>query len=137
MRKNHCQECKPARLSIVVRIAAARKPEIMLEIVFPACQIAILIGLSCLLYQEEVIRVIPGKKGASQRPTTKRQTAKPAPLDGRRQLCGCEGWWSGDPYLVMAGMQMVAALQASMTVGRKMRGLALASQRLPGSWPMR
>jgi hypothetical protein len=82
MMKNHCHECMPAKPSMVVRMPAARKPEMMLEIVFPACQMAMRSGLSCLLYQDEVIRVIPGKKGASQRPTTKRQTAKPAPLDG-------------------------------------------------------
>lgn len=54
MKKNHCQEYRPATPPIVVRIPAARKPEIMLDMVFPACQIAILVGFSSLVYQEEV-----------------------------------------------------------------------------------
>lgn len=54
MMKNHCQEVRPAVFFMPVRIPAARKPEMMFEIVFPACQIAIRRGFSVLVYQEEV-----------------------------------------------------------------------------------
>ncbi|KAK1847725.1 hypothetical protein CCHR01_09630 [Colletotrichum chrysophilum] len=54
MRKNHCHEWRFLTPSIVVRIPAARKPEMMLEMVFPACQTAMRMGLSCLLYQDDV-----------------------------------------------------------------------------------
>lgn len=54
IRKNHCQACKPLTPSICSRIPAARNPDMMLEIVFPACHMAILIGDSSLVYQEDV-----------------------------------------------------------------------------------
>lgn len=54
MRKNHCHECSPATPPIVVRMPAARKPDTMLEMVLPACQMAMRVGLSCLVYQEDV-----------------------------------------------------------------------------------
>lgn len=99
---------------MLVRIPAAKKPDRMFEIVFPACQIAILIGFSSLVYHEEVIKVIPGKKGASVRPMKNRQTAKPAPL-------------------VMAGIQIVPKLHPNIIMGRNHLGSAFASHRLPGS----
>ena len=37
-----------------VRMPAARKPEMMFEIVLPACQIAMRRGFSVLVYHEEV-----------------------------------------------------------------------------------
>ena len=40
------------------RIAAARKPDRMLDIVLPACQMAIRIGFSSLVYQDEVTALI-------------------------------------------------------------------------------
>lgn len=99
MRKNHCQEWSPATPLMVVRMPAARKPEMMLEMVLPACQMAMRVGFSCLVYQEDVtddrvrygglwlkhfhvclLKVIPGKKGASANPVKKRHAANPAPL---------------------------------------------------------
>lgn len=58
MRKNHCQACRPATLSMFSRIPAARKPEIMLLIVLPACQMAMRKGDSSLVYQAEVTGVV-------------------------------------------------------------------------------
>jgi len=69
----------------------------MFEMVLPACQIAMRVGFSSLLYHEDVtskndqpqvmisqtgvlLKVMPGKKGASQKPMTKRTIQKPAPL---------------------------------------------------------
>lgn len=52
----------------------------MLEMVLPACQIAIRIGFSSFVYQDEVMSVMPGKKGASVRPMKNRQMQKPTPL---------------------------------------------------------
>lgn len=80
MRKNHCQECRFAIPSIFSRMAAAKKPEMMLEMVFPACQIAMRIGFSSLVYQDDVMSVIPGKNGASVSPIKNRQMQKPTPL---------------------------------------------------------
>lgn len=54
MRKNHCHECRPRTSFMRVRIPAARKPEIMVEIVLPARQIAIPIGFSSFVYHEDV-----------------------------------------------------------------------------------
>lgn len=138
MRKNHCQAWRLATLSMFSRMAAARKPEMMLLIVLPACQIAIRKGDSSFVYQADVTirvlitvlkvllirewrhlqRVRPGKKGASVRPMKKRQTQKPTPL-------------------VMAGMQIVPMDHMTMVIGRKYRGFVLARIKLPGSWPMR
>lgn len=61
-----------------------------------------------------LLSVIPGKKGASERPMKNLQTANPAPL-------------------VMAGMQIVPMLQAIIIDGKSHLGSAFASQRLPGS----
>ncbi len=75
---------------------SSQKPEVMLDIVFSACQMAIRVEFSCLLYQDDVtvarfsmlglmrvkgaiLRMIRGKKGAAQSPMTNRQTQKPAP----------------------------------------------------------
>lgn len=69
----------------------------MFEMVFPACQTAMRVGFSAFVYHEDVtgscqivtnydrpglslLRVIPGKKGASQSPVKKRTIQKPAPL---------------------------------------------------------
>jgi hypothetical protein len=65
-----------------------------------------------------LLRVMPGKKGASAKPMKKRHTAKPAPL-------------------VIAGMQIVPALQTIIIEGRSHLGSAFASHKLPGSWPTR
>jgi len=70
------------------------------------------------LMYENILSVIPGKKGASDKPMKKRHTAKPAPL-------------------VMAGMQIVAVLHAIIMDGKSHLGSAFASHRLPGSWPTR
>lgn len=70
------------------------------------------------LMHGNILSVIPGKKGASDKPMKKRHTAKPAPL-------------------VIAGMQIVAILQAIIMDGKSHLGSAFASHRLPGSWPTR
>jgi hypothetical protein len=114
---------------------AARKPDMMFEIVLPACQMAMRIGFSCFVYQDEVMRVMPGKKGASVRPTIKRQIQKPTPLGGCQS--GTFKVVKFETYLVIAGIQMVAALQASIMVGRNQLGFVFASHKLPGSWPIR
>ena len=46
-----------------------------------------------------------------------------------------ESWCSSGriSYFVKAGIAIVPALQKSMIVGRKMRGLVFARSRLPGS----
>jgi hypothetical protein len=118
-----------------VKIPAARKPDKMFDMVLPACQMAMRIGFSSLVYHEDVtvtsqpllrvvqlrvnlLKVIPGKKGASARPMKNRHTAKPAPL-------------------LMAGMHIVAMLHAIIIEGRSHLGSAFASHRFPGSWPIR
>ena len=80
IKKNHCQAWRLAIPSMLCRIPAARKPEMMLEMVLPACHIAMRIGFSSLVYHDEVMSVIPGKKGASVRPMKNRQIQKPTPL---------------------------------------------------------
>lgn len=75
-----------------------RNPERMLDIVFPACQTAIRIGFSSFVYQDEVtgsfvqfqvskvhlgknlLRVMAGKKGASNSPVKNRMIQKSTPL---------------------------------------------------------
>jgi hypothetical protein len=96
------------------RIPAARKPEMMFEMVLPACQMAILIGFSAFVYHELVISVIPGKKGASQSPVMNLITQKPAPD-------------------VHAGIQIVQMDQPIIIPGRSRLGRTLASHRFPGS----
>lgn len=44
------------------------------------------------------------------------------------------GVWT---YLVIAGIQIVAALQASIMQGRNLLGFVFANYRFPGSWPTR
>jgi hypothetical protein len=118
MMKNHCQLYMPAMPPIWCKIPAAKKPEMMLEMVLPACQMAILMGFSALVYHELVIRVMPGKNGASQSPVMNRTTQKPAPD-------------------VTAGIQIVQMLQPIIIPGRSRLGRTLASHRFPGSWPTR
>lgn len=65
-----------------------------------------------------LLRVMPGKKGDSVKPMKKRTTQNPTPL-------------------VMAGMQIVPMLQHSIMPGRKYLGSLLASNKLPGNWPIR
>jgi hypothetical protein len=43
---------------MLVRIPAARKPDRMFDIVFPACHIAMRIGFSSLVYHDEVTAMI-------------------------------------------------------------------------------
>lgn len=45
---------RPAIPPMVCKIPAAKNPDTMFEIVFPACQTAMRIGLSCFVYQEDV-----------------------------------------------------------------------------------
>ena len=45
-------------LSMFSRMAAAKNPDKILEMVFPACQIAMRIGFSSLVYHDEVTSFI-------------------------------------------------------------------------------
>jgi hypothetical protein len=66
------------------------------------------------------------------------KSADTEPGATRHVLAGCDFILHGVfPYFVMAGMQIVAALHASMIDGNNLLGLALASHRFPGSCPMR
>lgn len=96
--EDHCQAWRLAMLSMFSRMPAARKPDRMCATVSPACQMAMRIGDSFMLYQPEVtghcalesrvlsrmeassLRVRPGKNGASASPMKKRATQNPAPL---------------------------------------------------------
>lgn len=66
----------------------------------------------------DLLNVIPGKKGASQRPVTNLTMQKPTPD-------------------VQAGMQIVQMLQPIIIPGNNRLGRTFASHRLPGSWPIR
>ena len=78
--KNHAQAGKLATPSMFVRIPAASNPEKMFEAILPACQIAILMGASSFVYQDELIKLTIGRKGPSANPTKNRQTMKDQPL---------------------------------------------------------
>lgn len=106
-RKNHLQEVRPARPSMLVRIAAASNPEKTLEMIFPACQIAIRNGASSLVYHEEVMSATPGTNGPSVNPTRNLQSMKP---QGR----------------VMRGMHIVTVDQPNIIIGMIRRGWPLA-----------
>lgn len=137
IRTNHCQACKLEMPSILVRMAAASKPEKTLEMILPACQIPIchdrvsieaqpqvarwreptLSGLSSFVYHEDVINETAGTNGPSVRPTKKRHSMN-------------------DQGVVMAVMQIVTADQPSMHRGSKRRGLPLAMITFAGIWEM-
>lgn len=80
MMKNQPQADTPDIPSIVVRIAAARRPEKMLDAIFPACQMAMRKGASSFVYHEELIKLTIGKNGPSATPTRKRQRINDQPL---------------------------------------------------------
>jgi hypothetical protein len=85
-------------------------------------------------------RVIPGKNGASARPVKNRRAAKPAPLapsvNTYKVACSISSQRLS-AYFVRAGVQIVAAPQATIVDGRNHLGLALASHKLPGNCPTR
>jgi hypothetical protein len=105
---------------MLVRIAAASKPDITLETIFPACQIAIRKGLSFFIYHEDVVRDTAGVNGPSKNPTRKRQKMK---LQG----------------LVRAVIDIVTADQQSMHTRSRTRAFPRARITLPGTreikWP--
>lgn len=99
---------------MLVRIAAASKPDMTLETIFPACQMAIRKGLSFFVYHEDVMRDTAGVNGPSKNPTKKRQKMK---LQG----------------LVIAVIDIVTADQQSMHTGSRILGLPWARITLPGT----
>ena len=103
--------------AMLVKIPAAKIPEITLEMMLPACQIPILSGDSSFVYHELVMRDTAGRKGPSVTPTRKRQSMK-------------------DQELFMPGMAIVTEDQASMQAGRSQRGLPLAMITLAGTCEM-
>jgi hypothetical protein len=111
--KNHFQARRFATPSMLVKIPAAKRPESACEMVFPACQIPILKGDSCLVYQEEVMSDTAGTNGPSVKPMRKRQRQKPHPA-------------------VTAGIQIVTHDQTSMQLGGRIRGVPLARMTLAG-----
>ena len=54
MMKNHCHAWSPRTSSIFVKMPAAKNPDKIFDMVFPACQIAMRMGFSSLVYQEDV-----------------------------------------------------------------------------------
>lgn len=54
-RKNHCHELRRAIPSMLVSMAAERRPEKTLEMMLPACQMPMRRGDSCLVYHEDVL----------------------------------------------------------------------------------
>ena len=133
------------------RIPAAKNPEMMFEIVLPACQIAIRVGFSSLVYQEDVTIASQWAKPRLHRKHTKRNAWKEWGLCQTNQESDNTESSPADilisiwinkvgqqiAYEVIAGMQIVQILQAIIIPGNSLLGFALASQRLPGSWPIR
>lgn len=101
--------------SMLVRMAAASRPEKMLDAMLPECQMAMRSGDSCLVYHDDVMSDTAGRNGPSVRPTRKRQSRKAQPAS-------------------MAGMQTVTADHASMQQGSRMRGCPLATTTAAGIW---
>jgi hypothetical protein len=105
---------------------------------FPACQIPILRGLSCFVYQEEVNSATPGRNGPSVNPTLKKLALRAVPSHGteaevdrerltkKRQTIKPAG-------LLIAGIEMVTQDQPSITQGKRMRGLPLAMTTFAGT----
>jgi hypothetical protein len=61
-KRNHFKAGRLATPSMLVRIPAAKSPEMAWEMVFPACQMPILKGDSCFVYQEDVMSDTAGTK---------------------------------------------------------------------------
>lgn len=117
MSTNHCQLASPRTPDMLVRMAAASRPEMTLEMVFPACQMPMRSGLSRLVYHDDVMSETAGTKGPSVTPTRKRHSMKPHAE-------------------FSAVMQMVTAGHASMAHGSRIRGLPLARITLAGTCEM-
>jgi hypothetical protein len=88
---------------MLVKIAAERRPEKTLLMMFPACQIPIRRGDSSLVYQDDVMSATTGRKGPSVTPTRNRQSMNA----------------HGD---LAAGIAMVTADHANMMQGMMIRG---------------
>ena len=108
-----CHADKPPICCILVKIAAASRPEMTLDMTFPACQIAIRRGDSSLVYQELVIKDTAGMKGPSVSPTRNRHRMNDQPL-------------------FIAVMQIVTVDQANMKKGIRTLGFPLARIMLAG-----
>jgi hypothetical protein len=102
---------------MLVKIAAERRPEKTLLMMFPACQIPMRSGDSSFVYHDDVISATTGRKGPSVTPTRKRHSMKA----------------HGD---LAAGMAIVTADHANMMQGMMTRGLCFEMMTLPGTCEM-